>query len=494
MIKSRIFLRFAFLGIVISGIFLMLSIFTTQWMRDLIFGEPFIDRGPFRAFEIVIDQTPPDDRVEILKNLRGGRGLLRKPPHPPPRMPPRGPGDGPEPVLELILADHTGRIHFPENLPPETSEALSNLVLKLATSEDDRLLEDDYVVRRLSGEPVQYLARNTHFRPPPPKMRHMFILTAIQMASIVAAVLVTLGLVFYYLRNRGAQADVVMRELARGNLKARIPITKMDEVGQFMSAFNKMADEIEHLIEHLRKTENSRRDLLRELAHDLRTPVASLKSLIETVTERSDQLPKEKLRELLELAMNEAQYFEGLVDDLLFLGRVGEPKYKTSLENFDLADLIRLELEAISARYPKIGVEFKIAGGDSETGTFNYDGDPNLMKRLIRNTLENAASFAKSAVVIELNRPTVGDSAIQLNVRDDGPGFDAASLASFGQRKYSRAMTNVGGSRRISIGLGSVIMKSITDVHRGDLVASNAFSPTGDILGAEVSIRLPSQT
>ncbi|RYZ63935.1 MAG: HAMP domain-containing histidine kinase, partial [Proteobacteria bacterium] len=292
-----------------------------------------------------------------------------------------------------------------------------------------------------------------------------------------------LAVVLFSLRARARQADAVMKELSAGNLKARLQITKMDEVGQTMFSFNKMADEIEHLIEHLRKTENARKDLLRELAHDLRTPVASLKSLIETVSMRADQLPKEKLRDLLELAMKEAEYFEGLVDDLLFLGRVGEPKYKTKVENFDLADLVSLEVDSASTRYPEIEVTLQ-----SSADVLEYDGDPSLIKRLVRNSIENAASFARAKVMFYLE---VEKDVIVMRVSDDGPGFDATSLASFGQRKYSRAMTEVGGTKRISIGLGSVIMKSITDAHRGDLIAANRLSPSGDVLGAEVTMRLP---
>jgi signal transduction histidine kinase len=295
------------------------------------------------------------------------------------------------------------------------------------------------------------------------------------------AVLLTLGAVLYTIRRRAIEAEQVIRELSSGNLKARIPLTKADEIGTVIFSFNKMADEIEHLIEHLRKTEHARRDLLRELAHDLRTPVASLKSLIETVNERADQLPPEKRRELLDLAMREADYFEGLVDDLLFLGRVQEPKYKTNPETFDLREMVRLELEASQHRHPQ--VEVQLTGAE-----VNFEGDPGQIKRLVRNAVENAASFARSLVHVVIESDS---HHVEIVVQDDGPGFDPASLASFGQRKYSRAIVN-GPSKRISIGLGSVIMKSIVDVYRGELKASNRVDEsTGEIQGARVAIRLP---
>ncbi len=516
MIKSNLFIRFAALGIVVSGLFLILSALTTHWMRNLIFNEPFRgDRGPFRTYEIFLDKVPPSERVEALRDGRGNlppaASLRRRPPppsfgappensramaegmppqgdferemHPPMPPPPQDGRGGPAFLVEMYLLDSSGRILFPDSVESEKSERVAELFQEIKKSTTPRLLKDDYSILQLSGAPVQYFVRGIQFKPPSPPLATMIYLNLIQLITIILAVLVTLAVVLYSLRSRARQADAVMEELSRGNLKARIDITKMDEIGQTMFSFNKMADEIEHLIEHLRKTENARRDLLRELAHDLRTPVASMKSLIETVSMRSDQLPKEKIRELLDLAMKEAEYFEGLVDDLLFIGRVGEPKYKTSIESVDLTELADLEVDAISARHPNIHVEM-----NANEELIEYDGDPSLLKRLIRNALENAASFAKNNVRLTLEKH---QGAILIRVSDDGPGFDASSLSSFGQRKYSRAMTQSGGSKRISIGLGSVIMKSIVDVHRGDLGASNRVDANGDILGADVIIRLP---
>ncbi|RYZ64547.1 MAG: HAMP domain-containing histidine kinase, partial [Proteobacteria bacterium] len=358
------FIRFALLGIFVSGLFLALSILTTNWMRNLIFDEPFRDRGPFRAFELLLDKISPEQRLEALRGLRAeGPGRNDR------RAPPPGSGAMQGPTVEMVLLDSEGVLIFPEELDPEKLSQVSTLVDRLKSGTDRRVLGETYAARRLSGEPAQYFARALRLRPPPPPFGTILFLSSIQLASIIAAVLVTLAVVLFSLRARARQADAVMKELSAGNLKARLQITKMDEVGQTMFSFNKMADEIEHLIEHLRKTENARKDLLRELAHDLRTPVASLKSLIETVSMRADQLPKEKLRDLLELAMKEAEYFEGLVDDLLFLGRVGEPKYKTKVENFDLADLVSLEVDSASTRYPEIEVTLQ-----SSADVLEYDG------------------------------------------------------------------------------------------------------------------------
>lgn len=241
-----------------------------------------------------------------------------------------------------------------------------------------------------------------------------------------------------------------------------------------------MADEIEHLIDSLRKSESVRRDLLRELAHDLRTPIASLKSLIETA--RSSAVAPGKRDELLATADREIDYFAGLVDDLLFLGRVSEPRYKSTLIEFDLTDLIDSEAEAVGARYSKVNFDLS-----STPEQIFFESDIGLVRRLVRNALENAFSFACTRVSVALEQ---NESGISILIQDDGKGFSEESLKNFGQRKFSRAVEHSNG-RRISIGLGSVIMKSIVEAFRGKLVPCNLSNDVGETVGAELSIFLP---
>src|SRR5262249_3329095 len=110
-----------------------------------------------------------------------------------------------------------------------------------------------------------------------------------------------------------------------------------------------------------------------------------------------------------------------------------------------------------------------------------------LLQRLVRNTLENASSFAKSEVAISL-RPQ-GNGFVEIAIRDDGPGFSDAGLENFGKRRRTRYLSASG--KKVSLGLGSVIAVQITDAHHGTLYVSNWLTPSGAVGGAEVRIRLP---
>jgi K+-sensing histidine kinase KdpD len=169
------------------------------------------------------------------------------------------------------------------------------------------------------------------------------------------------------------------------------------------------------------------------------------------------------------LCVYEVVYFGKLVEDLLFLAQITEPKYSAGTEVINLVDRVQEQFAVLKERYPRL--QFSV---DSiEVPRPEVIGSLKLIDRLIRNALENAASFAKSKVAVKVSFE--GTQAV-LSVIDDGPGFTEKSLKEFGHKKTSRMLSNdsqAGQGRRISVGIGSVIMKEILQVHRGELRAEN---------------------
>ena len=283
-------------------------------------------------------------------------------------------------------------------------------------------------------------------------------------------------------------ADNVIAELQRGNLKARFPIRRMDEFGQAMVRFNKMADEIERLVERLHRVERSRVSLLQDLAHDLRTPIASMKNLLVTIEKKNQEVDQKVRQELIFLSRREAEYFERLVEDLLTLAQMSEPSYQGDQKTVSLVQIMDEASESVFGHGDVNEKRFEIKGNPG-SDKFEVLGDAHLIRRLFRNALENARAFARTGVTVAFeNSPT--DEFISVFVRDDGPGFSEEALKGFGERRISRAVERLKGGR-VSVGLGSVIMKTTAEIHRGKLRATNRESSSGAILGAEIEILLP---
>lgn len=305
-------------------------------------------------------------------------------------------------------------------------------------------------------------------------------LFSLAFVTLVFTVLVGIGfalfLIFRSLREHVQTADRVISELQKGNLKARFPIAKNDEIGKAMIRFNQMADQIEQLVERVRSAEASRNFLLQELTHDLRTPVASMRSLLDTVF--SSVKMDGEIEELAELAVKENDYIAQLVEDLLLLAQVSEPRYKPQQAKVDLVALIEEEGASLELRRKKENIQFRMESTEEEAFVA---GDEQLLRRLVRNSLENAFSFASGKVTATLRK---NGEKIAVRVEDDGPGFDPESLITFGERRNQRMVPKTKGGR-LSIGLGSVIMKTVVLLHGGEIRASN----TGE--GGAVDFILP---
>jgi K+-sensing histidine kinase KdpD len=284
-------------------------------------------------------------------------------------------------------------------------------------------------------------------------------------------------------RARAEEAFSVLNELRHGNLAARLPAKKFEELAPLVNAFNQMAGDVESMVESLRKADQARRQLLADLAHDLRTPLASLQTFLETLQVGEARLSTEKRQEIVSLCFTEVEYFGKLVEDLLFLAQITEPKYSAGTEEINLLERAQDQVTVFKNRYPdlKFSIDCTI-----DASKVQIMGSSKLIDRLLRNAFENSSSFARSQINVSISN---GGEKLQLSITDDGPGFTEESLKEFGHKKASRSLTDGSSGKRISVGIGSVIMREIIQLHGGELKAENIIKDGVDhsVLGGRVS-------
>jgi len=301
--------------------------------------------------------------------------------------------------------------------------------------------------------------------------------------TLVAAMLLSLALVTLYLRGRSQQARQVIARLEAGDLQARFQPDRLDALGALMLDFNRMADEIERLVHRLQAAEDARRAMLQELGHDLRTPLTSLRTSVETLTAHGDAMPAEDRHAFLAIVRGELDYFVRLIDDLFFIADLAEPRYRRASTPVDLRELAATELQALKARRPAEAPALQLQAELPEPPC-PVPGDAVLLARLLRNALDNAARHARTRVTVSLH--TEGPEAV-LRVADDGEGMSAAQVAAFGQRRAQRIQAGAAVQPSLSLCLGSVIIKTITELHGGTLHLDSDSTH-----GTTLSIRLPS--
>lgn len=317
-------------------------------------------------------------------------------------------------------------------------------------------------VVKLDTTPVTYLIsqnERTLFQGP-----YLLIQGTHTFTTAALAVFLALSISFYYLRKKSSEARKVLNKLEQGDLKARFEIKRFDEFGNLLLDFNRMASEIERLVMRLRETEISRSNLLQELGHDLRTPLTSLSTAFETMKEHHELLSTEEKSELFAMIGTDIRYFKDLLDKLTLVATIDGPRYKSSTEKINLNSL--LETEVISRQ---------IAAGPSINWRLVQDdltspyilGDSHLITRLFRNAFDNASRYAVNSITVKINDMK---DKVEILVMDDGPGLSEESLQSFGKRRERRQRKD---ENDFSLGLGSVIMKTIAQVHGGQVEMMN---------------------
>lgn len=438
-------------------------------------------------------EVEPDFRGPLPPPPPGGEMMGPPPPFPPP--PPFGdnrPPHGPRPPmhLDIWLMTEKGEVLLSRSKPGYAPDwgALPHPKERKEFISDESFfrLSDSIVVGRLNTELPLYIVVK---EPPHPAMGPMIVTQGIMtLAMIIIALVLAMASVFYYLRKKSKEARSVLLRLEQGDLQARFTIHRLDEFGGLMLDFNRMAEEIESLVNRIHATEKTRKQLLQEMSHDLRTPLTSLKTSFETLQTHFDKISEEQRKNLFASLVREIDYFKNLIEQLMTIASLDEPHFKASTQKVNLLELLKQEVSHKRNSGGSICWNLE-AKADAPVRHCEILGDPHLLSRMLRNGLENAERYAHSEVQVAINP---SEHTVEIEIYDDGPGLEEEALKNFGQRREfrGRKITKEG---HLSLGLGSVIMKTIAELHKGTVAIEN-IQQNGQIKGAVLRFHFPSES
>ena len=296
---------------------------------------------------------------------------------------------------------------------------------------------------------------------------HATELVVISAASAASALVGALVLSRWILRPL-ERLRLASTRFARGELGARAPEAGPRELAEVSAAFNEMATNIEQLFD-------ARRQLVAWASHDLRTPLASLRAMIEAL---EDDLASTD--EYLPAIREQLDTLTLLVEDLFELARIDAGVLALDVEDVSLADLIPGCLRGldVEARARNITLEARLDTDDPRVRI-----EPTKIERVLLNLLTNAVRHTPSdgavAVVVEPN----GDHVV-VSVEDSGPGLAAEAT----ERMFERFWRADGSRARSSggAGLGLAIAQGLVHAHGGTIWAENRAAG-----GARVAFTLP---
>lgn len=271
--------------------------------------------------------------------------------------------------------------------------------------------------------------------------------------------------------------------IADGDLATRIEVATCDELAELAADLNAMATRLDAAARHERQMEQSRRELIAAVSHDLRTPLAAIRATIEAITD-GVVTDEETIRRYLHTMNNGTKELSRLIDDLFELSRIDSGALTLAPEPAAVADLVSDTLERM--RPQAIAREVELSGF-AEEGLPLVPLDARHVGRVLTNLVDNALRHTPACGRVEVSVRRDG-AAVRVDVVDTGDGIAPADLPYIFERFYrgekSRSREHGGA------GLGLAISKGIVEAHGGAISAERLY-PRGSRLSFTLPIPTP---
>jgi len=287
------------------------------------------------------------------------------------------------------------------------------------------------------------------------------------MLTFAAALSVGFALLYSIpLSSRIQRVRAGTERIAGGQLSSEVRVDGHDEVALLADDFNRMAQALEQAAEREREMEQARRDLIAAVSHDLRTPLASTRALIEALADgvAADQQTESRY---LSSASRELEHLSRLVDDLFELARIDAGLLELTLEAASLHDLISDTISSFQPQAEQKGV--RLAGevvGDVDPVLAN----PPRLQRILHNLVSNALRHTPADGAVTLRASRAGEG-VRVEVSDTGEGIAAEDLPRVFERSFraERSRTRPEKNDAPGAGLGLAIAHGLVEAHGGTM-------------------------
>lgn len=375
-------------------------------------------------------------------------------------------------IPPLTVLDDRGNVVAGRSLPPDARRLFADPAQSVGR--DRRLqvvaFEHDGRQYRLvaPGPPERNFIRNFLVIALRPPFLWLLLLTAVALSVILSIAIAR------YLVHPLRTIEHAGKRLSDGDLSARVGPAlgrRRDEIADFAAAFDQMAGRIESLV-------RAHKDLLRDVSHELRSPLARAHAALSLARQRTNGIMDEELDRL----EAEVDRLDGMIARLLTFSRLDSGERAMQREPVDLVELLSDIVE--SSRFEAESTGRSVSMCNEEPLVIR--GDPELLGSCFENVIRNAIRHTRpdTSVEIDLSRSEAPARYCCVTIRDYGDGVPEPQLQRIFEPFY-RVDTGAGPNGARS-GIGLAIAKRTVSLHSGSISAAN--SPDG---GLVVSILLP---
>lgn len=264
------------------------------------------------------------------------------------------------------------------------------------------------------------------------------------------------------------EITVVAQRISGGSYGIKIGKKYKDEIGEMVDSINEMSAKIA-------QTEKAQTEFISSISHELRTPLTAITGWSETIL--YDEELDENSRSGVNIILAEAKRLTNMVEELLEFTRIQDGRFTLNMQKIDIAAELEEAIITYAELLKKENIEVEFI---PYKGTLPIiDGDPDRLKQVFLNVLDNAAKYGGSGkkIVVKIGRDS---QYINISIRDFGPGVPEDEL------EYVKMKFYKGSSTKRGSGIGLAVCQEIVSYHNGLLELKNA--PDGGLI---VTVRLP---
>ncbi|GIP47709.1 vancomycin resistance histidine kinase VanS [Paenibacillus sp. J53TS2] len=300
--------------------------------------------------------------------------------------------------------------------------------------------------------------------------------------NVFLIIFIPLSFLYFYLLTRRYVAyfreiSRGINQLAGGDFTNRVHVPSGDEFGEIARDINLASEKLQQAVERGDFAENSKEQLVLNLAHDLRTPLTSVIGYLDFILQGKD-LTAEQMKHYTTIAYTKSQRLEKLIDELFEITRMNYGKLSIHRRPLDLSELLTQLTEEM---YPVFEKNQLTARLETEPQLM-ISGDGDLLARVFENLLSNAVRYGKDGEYLDVRVALDGEEVV-VRVTNYGDSIPPDELPHVFDMFFTgdRARTHQEGST----GLGLFIAKNIVEQHEGTI------SVQSDLIRTEFEVRLP---
>lgn len=309
-------------------------------------------------------------------------------------------------------------------------------------------------------------------------VRDFFVLVVLFMAVLTVTVIISIIVLTKWLSaGMGSslrQLSEAVRQVQDGNLGYRIGSRKKDELGKACQEFDEMAEYLENSVKERERYEESRKQMLAGISHDLRTPLTSVKAYVEGLRDGIANTEEKRQRYYNALKIRTAD-LEALIDNLSLFSRFDRGEYHFSLERIELGEFLSKFFEEYTVEFQGNNITLNWDAPSEENIYIN--GDKKQLRRALGNLIENTLKYReKDETVLKAVLYRKDERAV-LEFEDDGPGVPLKERERIFDTFYrgDEARSNPGKGS----GLGLSIVKEILKGHKAAVRAEGGADGKG---------------